>query len=189
MLPRGGGGYKYSDSSGVSFCNIGKLFIKGNSLKNEDGSLIDVQPKTEDAKDWQEQKLQFKNIGETVFEGNNATAITSYVRVEFEQIGKLVFANSTKTSGYRKGGAIRVSAPGGSLEFSAPVTYFSLKNCGNVSFLNNKAGYGGAIYITPSTKKNENRFLMSADGGNIIFKGNTMNVSTALGPTFSKGGD
>lgn len=180
--------YKYSDSTGVSFCNIGKLFMKDNTLKNEDGSLIYVQPKTEDANDWQEQKLEFKNIGEAVFEGNNATAISSYVRVEFEQIGKLVFANSSKTSGYRKGGAIRVSAPGGSLEFSAPVTYFSLKDCGDVYFLNNKAGYGGAIHITPSTKKNDNRFLMSADKGNIIFKGNTMRVATALGPNFASGG-
>lgn len=123
-----------------------------------------------------------------MFEGNNATAIASSVRVEFEQIGKLVFANSTKTSGYRKGGAISVTAPAGSLEFSEPVTYFSLKDCGDVYFLNNKAGYGGAIYITPSSKKNSNRFLMSADRGNIVFKGNTMRVVAALGPSFSSGG-
>ena len=176
-------------SEGISFSHIGRLAFVNNTNKSAGGRLIYANPKKMGEETYRDAIVSFKDIGEVVFDGNNAMAVHSSSGIAFEGIGKLEFKNSAHSdSSFKYGGAIHVYAPTDALDPSAPLTYFSLQNCGDVLFQNNKASYGGAICLQASAQQHNHRFLLSADNGNIVFKGNTMSVTSVLGPSFATGG-
>lgn len=198
--PRKTGIVACAGSGNLSFTNIGSLLVQNNVSSNYNGigfinaysgSVIfentgDLTFKDNDGGSYiagaatmlysgttASTGVVLRNTGNTSFENNKAQIIYSFSGVLLSGAETLTFKNNY---GVQDGAVIF------SRSFEGDGRSIAIVQCGDVIFEGNKAGArGGAIEVELMGNGNtEKSVLLSADHGDIVFKGNTHEDDSAM---------
>lgn len=162
----------WSEKGTVSFNNTNSVVFRDNHIDSSHASL--VSSKDEGCNSSREFGVSFNQVGEITFDNNNGRAITSMSGVLISGVENVLFKDNI---GVQEGAAIYSQSSAGDGKS------ISIIQCGDVLFEGNKANErGGAIKVELAGKDNrEMSVFLSADQGDIVFKGNVHQNGTESG--------
>lgn len=163
-------GFITSYSRNVLFEDTGNITFKNNLGSTGSSAMV----YSRDGRSTGEFGVVFRKTGNVSFENNTAQGIYSISGALLSGIDQVRFVNS---SGAQDGGAIF------SRSFAGDKVSVAIVDCGDVLFEGNKSrARGGAIEVELMNDDNTERsIVLSADRGDIVFKGNLHENDTTLG--------